>query len=150
MEEKELLAYCAGFFDGEGSVGVYKDHHRKDRQGNLRKNPGTNHTAVFQAAGYVRQPLELFVEKFGGRITPQYLKDRDKTVYYYRLHHQESVEIALKALLPYMKVKGYQAQLTLDFIGWRKTAHRSFTEEEAEIAAGYSDSLKAAKRDLLV
>jgi hypothetical protein len=150
VEEKELLAYCAGFFDGEGSVGVYKDHHKKDRQGSLRKNPSTNHTAVFQAAGYVRQPLEIFVEKFGGRITPQYLKDRDKTVYYYRLHQQELVEIALRALLPYLKVKGYQAQLTLEFIEWRKTAHHSFTEEEAGIAARYSEDIKSAKRDLLV
>lgn len=148
------LSYAAGFLDGEGSVGVYRDHHRRTRSGNLRAKRGDNHAAVLQASGYDRMPLDRLVALFGGRISPGRSRT-GHTVYHWRLMVQDAVEMALRALLPHLTVKGAQAALTLRFLEWRRSAkrtngpraERSLDPWEVAEAESFADALKALKRE---
>jgi len=91
------LAYIAGFFDGEGSVGIYKGKH-----GNIFK------VAVGQMD---TRPIRDLVNIFGGSVTLK--KDNNISVW------QASTLYAyafLKAVRPYLVVKASQADVFIQMI----------------------------------
>lgn len=95
---KELIAYLAGFLDGEGSLGIYEN--------------GRGFMAKMSAGQVDLRPLELLRETFGGSITV------DKRSYTTRFststiaQWQVAGNTAYEALLelrPYLLLKGEQA-----------------------------------------
>jgi hypothetical protein len=101
---KELIAYLAGFLDGEGSFGIY---------------PNNNGYMAKISAGQVDlRPLELLQQTFGGSIT------KDKKAYSSRFSSallngwQLVGSKACKALVelrPYLLMKGEQADCLISF-----------------------------------
>lgn len=76
MTPRALVAYCAGLYDGEGSVSVYK--------GCVRLSVGMTD----------REPLAAMLRAFGGKI---YGPDRSR-MYSWRLTGWRNVERAYKAM----------------------------------------------------
>lgn len=101
MTENEVeLAWCAGIFDGEGTVGVYTNGHGKYV---LR--------CSVMAADLIM--LTTLQDRLGGSVRPVNNK-RNKPLYSWALGPRATVEV-LQALLPYLVVKASQAMIAMRF-----------------------------------
>jgi len=102
---KEQRAYCAGFFDGEGCVGIRKGV----RSGTYLKTSVSNTNLSV---------IEYIHSLFGGRIEihkrgekiPHY-----KTCYILEFRTQEAKKF-LEAVKPYCVVKGKQIDVALEYL----------------------------------
>ena len=108
---REDLAYAAGFFDGEGSVGI-KMHKGKR---------GLFHTP-YATVSQVRPEVLIWMrELFGGSI--RFNEQGGKNgIWALQLSARKALNM-LRALLPFLKVKKQEAQLVLEAFE-RKTINR--------------------------
>lgn len=119
------LAYAAGFFDGEGSIGVYR----------------ANQTQV-QISNTCRESLENFARMFGGKVIKvpgKHMEDKNpkwRPAYAWRVYGLRAGE-CLALLLPYLKEKRPQAELFLQFL---------FLTTEEKKASDIPQQLKILKR----
>ena len=98
-----IVGYCAGFFDGEGSVhiGVDKNLHYTLRVGIANTN--------FEC-------LKIFREEFGGNLTPKtVLYDGAKPEWIWTQNSDFSTEF-LKTVLPWCVVKKEQVKLAIEYL----------------------------------
>ncbi len=104
IEEKDL-AWAAGFFDGEGYITISRRNHRGYTGHYLRV--GINHVA--------REPLDKFVELFGGKLeyTDKVVGNR-KPRYRWIASTSRAAEV-LVLLQPYIINKGREISLALQF-----------------------------------
>jgi hypothetical protein len=112
-----LIAWCAGVFEGEGWVGVYR-RSRKD-------SPNHRYKVI---AGVTNSEIALltpFVELWNGRLRHRKgTKLSKKTVYEWRLE-DKSAEKFLIAVLPYLRgVKSNRARACLELRELAKTDTR--------------------------
>ena len=99
MDKEIMLAYTAGFFDGEGSINLLKSV-RKNRP---LKNPEYSLTvAMGQKDGAT---LDWMKDNFGGNV---YLVKRDGT-FFWALGNRQAAEF-LRKILPYLQYKKPQAK----------------------------------------
>jgi len=102
--ERIWRAYAAGFFDGEGSVGVYY-------YANKRTRPKVSISNTDLAV------LEEFKARYGGSIHKQ-----SKAELYYvqcygwSMNGRYQIKKMLKDLLPYLRTKRLQADLMLEYL----------------------------------
>lgn len=98
-----VLAYFAGFFDGEGTVGLYNTKHMK--------------TPLFRVClcNNVKAPLELALNLFGGRIRSRFRMHASG------LHNNwewyidgPKADHFLRSIRPYTIVKSNQIDVYLD------------------------------------
>ena len=99
------LAYFAGLFDGEGCVNVVE----------VKPKPG-RHSPTFQTLAQVsmtdRRSLDLLFITFGGRIRLS-TKKGSRPIWVWRVYHKNAKRF-LEAILPYLVVKKYQAELLIE------------------------------------
>ena len=87
---KEVLAYLAGFFDGEGCISFIGD---------------TPHINI-SVSQTVKEPLELFARYFQGNIHCGRKKTKGGLSYYrFRVGNRKGAGALLLPLLPYLKGK---------------------------------------------
>ena len=131
MNEKESSIYMAGFFDGEGYVGLLK-----------RKRSETYTEYIIQASvgqndGAI---MDWVKENFGGHL---HLVKRDRS--YYWIISNKAALLFLKRIVPYLKYKKSQAELAIEFFEKRpKTQH--LLKEEYDRREELYVKLKAEKR----
>jgi hypothetical protein len=90
---RETLAWAAGFFDGEGSLGVYYD--KRDNRPFLQLNISQKD----------RRPLAEIAALFGfGNI-----RVNQQGVHYWTVYTHEKVQHVVATLWPFMRVKREQA-----------------------------------------
>jgi hypothetical protein len=111
MDRKLRIAWAAGFFDGEGYVGISKrvTTYKGKKYESLYVRIGINHVAP--------EPLEEMIRLFGGTLRKQPI---EKVVGNRKPRHQwkittEKANNALLEMLPYMVNKQYVASLAIDF-----------------------------------
>jgi hypothetical protein len=100
------FAYMAGFFDGEGSIGLYK------------KGNGSGYTPVLTLAQRTPTALLLFHDTFGGTLRLVTRDDRETSNRpYYELKYEryEHCACLLRKLLPFLREKREQAEIFLSF-----------------------------------
>jgi len=117
------LAWLAGFVDGDGSIGIYRDHKHKLLP---RLCIGTTSQATYEYLGELLNGLGLSVSK-------TYRKAKGKAPAYYSVSAVGSTRIKpfLTALLPYLITKRQEAQLTSKFIESRQlNKHRPYSNTE--------------------
>lgn len=105
MEHNELLAWAAGFIDGEGTISMYK---RTDRRQEFRVRMSVVNTH--------KQSLERLQALFGGSIKPLH-KDtplRNWKPSFTWVIGERLAEAAIIQVLPYLFVKRPQAELALE------------------------------------
>lgn len=106
--EEAFLAWTAGFFDGEGWVGVSAS----GRIGLQRKKPyHVLHVRVVQTS---TECLELLKARFGGSIYTGKQRNHTAIVYSWRIANWRAMEF-LKAVYPYTVVKRSQVEVALTY-----------------------------------
>lgn len=138
MEARKLdLAWLAGFIDGEGSIGIYRE---------FDKRKGENYHVYRGALSIVntnRDSLERCQEIIGaGRIVPhrshKAQRPTHKLAYHWALRKQELLWDILLELTPYLVIKKMQALLVADYCDSRMATpptrgwYRPYTEEQLE------------------
>ena len=101
------LAYMAGFFDGEGCIGLYK------------KSNGSGFSPMVTLAQREPDILLAFHNTFGGTLRLISRDDRETSNRpYYELKYERYGHCAffLKKLMPYLRGKKAQAEIFLTFI----------------------------------
>ena len=99
---EELLAYLAGFFDGEGTINL------------LIVKQNTLHTTLL-VGNTDPEPLQLFADTFGGKVACYETHSSDYPGHIYHWHVSgKTFERTLEALLPYLRNKRGQAEIALE------------------------------------
>ena len=108
--------YIAGYFDGEGSIGLYRSLGSTDpRYLSGRKSPSWVRTVGISNT-YLPTLRELYSE-FGGSL--RILKETDghkKRIYSWTIGSKDSIARFLSKIVPHLREKGPQAQLMLSII----------------------------------
>jgi len=118
--DKELLAWMAGFLDGEGCFTFFKDSKIKT-SGAIN----SQYYAVIMTSQAIKphciETMNLFQDNFGGylRIREQKEKHKNwKDVCVWRITSQKARKVC-ELLLPYLKIKKRQAEILIEY---QKTA----------------------------
>jgi len=137
MTKKEQLLYMAGFFDGEGCVGL-----------NKCRSLGATHAFPYRVEVQISQvrkePLEMFQKRYGGGI---YLTKRSlKNPNWQDVHHwvigDRAAEKCLRDMLPHLTLKKDKARLCLE---WRDLPKLSRIANLQRV--GRPSKIKAKKRN---
>ena len=105
MEHNELLAWAAGFVDGEGTINLYRRSERRGREFRV----------VLSVVNTRRDSLERLQALFSGSIHPLHkdMPSRNwKPTFIWTVSHQKA-RAAITQLLPYLFIKLPQAELAL-------------------------------------
>lgn len=106
------LAYIAGFFDGEGSVGI-----------NLTKVHGQSYAMAVCISQVDPRPLLFISSFFGGEVRISYSKDYrlgKRKLFYWRLYSKNAKRFLI-AILPYLINKKNEAEIAIEFQNLRKS-----------------------------
>jgi hypothetical protein len=120
-----MLAYLAGYFDGEGSITVNgrKRFDRKGKELTIReKIPVIN----IKIGTTDRDVLDLFEKYFGGKTYKSNRRTKTgNTVYSYRAN-VNTTKVILRFIYPYLTIKKKQAAITMemfrksDIVPWKE------------------------------
>lgn len=118
---KLSLGYIAGYFDGEGSIGIYRNRGSKDS----RYKSGHKTPCWIRSVSIVNTYLPIIIklrDMFGGRFN-QIVKDKKyKPCYQWSLGAKHDIGNFLNVLYPLLIEKKPQAKLMIDeCLGRRKT-----------------------------
>lgn len=105
-----MIEYLAGYFDADGSVGLYRYRAKRSKQGYY-------HGVRVRVDGTVRRPIELFAERFGGSpsIVHRPARQHSQSMLSWTLAGQRT-GVFLQAVLPYLTVKRRQVRLALRYL----------------------------------
>lgn len=124
-EREKLVAWAAGFFDGEGCVTVTRCVNKPTHKSRRGKKEHVSYQLVLRVGQRVRAPLETLQEVFGGTITP-HMKCAE--LYWKWSSYGADAPKVLAELLPLLRVKREAALLAIEFsktVGmWRGTKGR--------------------------
>jgi len=140
MERKLKLAYCAGFFDGEGSISLLK----RERMYKEMTTTYFLRASVGQKDGAT---LDWMKDKFGGNV---FFVKRDGSFLW--VVTDKSAYDFVKELQPFLKYKNPQALLAIEFyekyVLPRKSAgaRTRLTQEEISEREDYFNQMKALKK----
>lgn len=135
------LEYIAGFFDGEGSIGIY---HRKGRGFHLRTQLVQNHS---------QNMIEIYnylVENYGGNLSSS-ISITGKQKLNWQLNADKAVRF-LNDICPHLRLKQDQALIAIDWQNQRPKVTRnakgqleSKAQETLELDLQISNLLKELK-----
>ena len=132
------LAYCAGFFDGEGCVYI-------NRFQNQRHTAGITWQLQISVTNSNKEPLEKFQSYFGGRIRKQVCK-KIKRFYWTWVCAAKTASLFLEAILPYSIVKKDEIILGLQFQSTMTRDRNRLSPELILIRQNCYDKMKEAKK----
>jgi hypothetical protein len=105
VDEHEMLIWAAGFFDGEGCIGVARSKKGK---------PCVYYSIQITAFQNMRAPLDIFRQLPGGTI--RYSTTHSTGGWVWQLSGR-NLKLALEKMLPFLVVKREQAQIGIAFQG---------------------------------
>ena len=111
LVKPEVLAYLAGFVDGEGTIGI-----------GVYKKPSRRRIAVGHISLYNTDPTvpTLMKEAFGGSVSiKEGRKPHHNTGYVWQASGRTAYPV-VGLLYPYLTIKRLQAETFLDFEEWRQ------------------------------
>jgi hypothetical protein len=142
MEEEKSMtesdaAWSAGFFDGEGSIGLYHYPRFRDSWA-FRVN-------VSQKS---REPLDKLMDLFGGSILLTKARPNNRKpnpIWQWSLTNVLAIESFLQAILPYSVLKRVQIAAALEFCELRRSRVYRLTDEELIARTNILMRIKKAK-----
>lgn len=112
------LAWAAGIFDGEGSVGAYTWGESK----NLRVSIQVGNTCLLM--------ISKFHDMFGGYVATTKKARKNGQPYYTWRCRSGYQEFFLRSVLPYLVTKREQAEVALTFLGTKdRSVHANCAEQ---------------------
>lgn len=113
------LAYCAAFFDGEGSVRVFA---RKSRE---KGGQGMPLYGLQVSMGNTDYPMLLWLQTaFAGNLSPWQVASKKKQVWGWMLHG-DAAQSYLKAIFPFVRIKQEQVRLAIEFQDYHRAHWQS-------------------------
>lgn len=105
--DQYILAYIAGFFDGEGSIVIPR------RYTNLRR--GCKFSLSVRIVNTYKPVIDLCQRLFGGYVYEKPIeKSHHKQAYQWYVNAQKGEDF-LKLILPYLVVKKEEAEIAMEF-----------------------------------
>lgn len=108
--------YIAGFFDGEGSIGIYS---RKDRKGGYHLRTQLTQNLTPKSL----ELIEFLQSVYGGNFSPHKTLSMN-TNFNWQLNGDKAV-VFLEDILPFLVLKEEQALLAIEFQKNRPTINRN-------------------------
>lgn len=106
MIDVEVLAWVAGFIDGEGCVSIYKQRSKSTRLGYI-------YVGAIDVVNTDIRGLYKLHELFGGSVHKRReVRASDAPVYVWRVANRAAARVA-EAILPYLVMKQEQAKLLI-------------------------------------
>ena len=134
--QTEIIAYCAGLFDGEGYVGIYP---RKPRP---PQYPYVTYSLHCKIGMSTPEPLKLLHRLFGGSLRKCKKIEHRKIIWVWEIACR-SCEKFLNAIIKYTKVKTPQIRVALKYL--KLTAHRSGKARSALSRKGQEQCYQSLK-----
>ena len=103
------VEYVAGFFDGEGSVGVYS----------RSRSPGRYYASFGIAGNYHPGMVALCKALPGAKLYERKVKPTHRGAYALRIYKAADISAALEWIHPHLWEKRAQASIVLDFLHGR-------------------------------
>lgn len=108
IDDETLKSYLAGFFDGEGYIGIERQSNRKGM-----RNPW--YRVIISISLTNENVLQLFQETFGGSISVRTTQiGNHQRSWIWRLWSSKAI-VCLRVLYPYLIIKKAQAELACAF-----------------------------------
>lgn len=130
--------YIAGFFDADGSVGIYK----------RGKNSWQLNIAIANSGYHGLEICTLLQKQFGGCLSFTSAKKRThRNAFWWKLNGCESSKAFLLYIEPFVIIKKDQVKASLDFIEqWSKMPKHNKTIEQIDYLKQSEMILKEMKR----
>ena len=135
MNKNLILAYTAGFFDGEGSINLLKRN---------RKHWNPEYVLMVAMGQKDGKTLDWIVDNFGGNV---YLVKRDGS-YYWAVSNKKAY-VFLKKLIPYLQYKKPQAELAMKFYDEGIGRKRPIPESELKRRESIRNELMAMHKSII-
>ena len=132
MVKKLDKAYIAGFFDGEGSIIIYK------------RSRSNSYSLNVQVNQLDRGMLEFLQSFYSGKINRGNDKKKKHQLWQWRLTAQMALNFLLD-IEPFLKLKREQAKLAIKFQRTKKLRGNSLTVNELQVEQGFYQNLKELK-----
>lgn len=142
-EEPNVLAYMAGFFDGEGWIYIVKTKPYK-----LRRMISNRYYLYVGIGNTNQEIIEWIKDRVGGNI----LSEVGKNGLMYRWHLASiKAKDFLEKILPYLKIKKPQAILAIDFQNkcGGYVGRKGLSKEQINTREFYRSKIKEAKNEYL-
>ncbi len=107
------IAYLAGFFDGEGTIGIYTDN-------------GSRYVVRISLSNTSKESVYLFKQYFGGCVFTQKRNEQKptwRTVYRWQIGNTQADRF-FEIITPYLRLKYRQAKLAIQFRARRNPLER--------------------------
>lgn len=140
MTHTELIAYCSGFFDGEGTISICRCKPNGKAKGYYRLHIG--------ASQKEKSPLLLLQSVFGGRIYDGNRRGFHCLFQWILTNKAERLRF-LQMTIPFLQSKRAEAEIGLQFIATEKpSGHRwhPVTNEEQAFRHSLYERCKFLKR----
>ena len=131
MNTKEQNIYMAGFFDGEGCIGINKAPSKRVRD---------RYRVEVQINQVDRRPLVLFQERYGGTLSKHERSKKNpkwQDIWHWLISDRRAKAL-IKDLLPYCIVKKRDLEVALDYLSLpnfdRTPNLPNRTEEQLQVA----------------
>jgi hypothetical protein len=135
MERDLLLAYMAGFTDGEGCIRIGKTYSAKR---------SVNHRLEVIVANTDIKPLMLMHKNYGGHIRGRNFDN----LLYWTVYNETAINY-IKDIRPYLVTKAEQADVALEFFRektkYLPAPNRRLPKEEIELRDRFYEKIKALK-----
>lgn len=130
---KEFWIWLAGFVDGEGCIGIYKETDNRRNTWTLRPS--------FQITNTDKGVIDYIVENIGGTYcSHKRLLPNHKIQYHWMLRDRKRLLESMNNMLPYLIIKKKQAIQMLDYLKERskllpaRGRYNQYKKEELRIA----------------
>lgn len=114
------LAWAAGFIDGDGSIGIYRNGKRQA------------YILFLQATQVNPAPLKVLQELFGGSVRQQPGGGKRRDYFLWAIAAQKAGS-ALRQILPFLQMKREEAEIGLAFQDGRHRVGRKLNPEELAV-----------------
>ena len=134
MPEDIKTGYFAGFFDGEGYVGI-----DEGKKGSYTLRVAINNSNL--------DILKMYNNEYGGKIRPlnnKNSKEHHKQLYQWYVDSNESLSF-LNVIYPFIRVKKEETKYAIEFQAWHNHIGIITTSEQKEIAKWYCNILMELK-----
>ena len=126
LTKKEILAFIAGVFEGEGSISVCN---LSEKSWNKR----TDYALKVRISNTDRPLLDWIVANYGGKIHKA-TTINNKIVWCWSVHSKQA-ERFLQTMMPYLICKKQRALLALEFRKTKDSGHKRWYRIPATISA---------------
>ena len=143
MHTASDVAYCAGFFDGEGHIRIQRHSTRG------------SYMLSISAVQSTLTPLDMFANLFGGKTKKRITKYRgeDKAIYEWQAS-SALAERVLREMYPYLRAKKDEADIAFAFRETFRPQYGDRSRLDQEVVSARKDAMlllqatRIAKREL--